>query len=104
MVKTMLALAVLFGLLPQEAHVNPKITIDPVPPTQGESVTITYDGPLPASLTIEWEDEDGDVTEQKVKISGPAGVKVTVPDNAEAMKVTDDAGLAFAAVTQIDPA
>lgn len=72
---------------------SPSITISPIPPTQGQQVTITYDGPLPANVTISWTPSS--IPDTSLHIPGPGrSVATTVPSNALSMEVTDDDGIA----------
>jgi len=81
----------------------PTITIDPIPPVQGQSVTVSYDGPLPASLTITFRDSKGEDTQVDLVIGDSGEASLTVPSDAETMKVVDNDGLADAAATNVTP-
>lgn len=83
MVKATLALVVSLLLV-----ADPRITIDPIPPVQGDVCTVSVTGMnLPVTLTIEWEDEFGQVSEQTITVGTSGSLRVDVPDWAEGMKV-----------------
>lgn len=85
-----LALAVLAVLLPEglrpEAMPQPTITISPMPPHQGETITITHTGPYPVTLLLDW---DPAAEPSKITITGSGGTQVGVPDGASSLVVTD---------------
>jgi hypothetical protein len=81
----------------------PTITISPIPPVQGQSATIEYTGPTPASLTITFRNEEGEDTHMDVMTNASGKVTVTVPSDAETMKVVDNDGLADAESANVQP-
>ena len=48
------------------SDVTPEITISPIPPTQGQQVTLTYTGANPNELVLTWELADGSESTQAV--------------------------------------
>lgn len=80
---------------------SPSITIDPIPPKAGSTATVTYDGPLPANVTITFDPSSDEPLQ--LKIESPGGVTVSIPADAETMKVTDDSGAADAESTHVEP-
>ena len=71
----------------------PTLTIDPVPPKQGQTAKIIADGPLPMNVTISFEPDS--IPDMNLTIGQSGEVEFTVPDNAESMQVTDDDGVAL---------
>jgi hypothetical protein len=65
---------------------TPVITISPDPPTQGQSMEITYTGTPGTTLNIEWTP---DAQPTSVTIGPDGKAKITVPSNATAGKITD---------------
>lgn len=71
---------------------DPEITIEPSPATQNDSVTISYTGTNPQTLSIEWvPDGAGPAT---VTTDANGTVTITVPSNATAMLVTGGGAIA----------
>ena len=80
---------------------QPTITISPIPPRQGEKMTITYTGKLPVTLELDW-DPAGTPSSVTIPVGGSA--TVTVPGNATSLIVADPTpGGASPASTTISP-
>ena len=73
----------------------PGITISPVPPVQGQQMTVTYSGPKPVTLDIDWRPTG--LSPTTVTITNDAGTTVTVPATATSVVVSDPTGAASAA-------
>jgi len=63
---------------------SPEITISPIPPVQGDTMKVTYSGPLPVTLTVDFH--PGEPFE--IDVTDSDGVDVDVPADAIAVKVT----------------
>lgn len=78
------------------------ITIDPLPPTQGQDARVSYTGDLPATLNIEWTPSGAGPAAIRIDANGEASL--LIPANAESLKIGDPSGTADAAATIIKPA
>jgi ABC-type Fe3+-hydroxamate transport system substrate-binding protein len=79
---------------------QPKITLDPMPPTQGQKMKVKYSGTLPVTLELDWDPAG---TPTSVTITAAAGESVIVPSNATSVIVTDPSGGANAVATMVNP-
>lgn len=78
----------------------PVITIDPMPPQQGQRMRITYTGARGTVLTIEW-DPAGVPTSVTIPASGV--VHVVVPANATSVWISDPTGGANSVQSVVAP-
>lgn len=99
------ALAAVLALATMGAMSNPSpqptITISPMPPHQGGIMEVSYDGPTPVTLEIDW-DPAGTPTSVTIP-RGKTKAKVKVPANATSVIVTDPVGGAPANGSVIAP-
>lgn len=79
---------------------NPVITISPTPPSVGDTITITYSGRKPITLTLDW-DPPGSPTSVVIP-AGNAGGTVVVPPGATSLIVGDPSGAAAPTSTTIN--
>jgi hypothetical protein len=62
--------------------------LDPMPPVQGQSVTIKWTGPTPTTILIDW---DPPAEPSSVYLaSGEDTVTITVPSNASSVAMSVD--------------
>lgn len=98
MLKLAMGLVLSLGFFQVDA-MEPQITISPIPPVQGQTATITYTGPLPANVTVTFKPSS--IPDMHLAIGLSGSVEITIPDNGETLKITDDDGLADAEAAHI---
>lgn len=95
--KALLALgcALLAAMMPAEGarmgdhDMQPVIGLDPIPPHQGDKLTVTYSGRLPVTLELDWHPSGSPTT---VTINSAGGTTITVPAGASSLIVHDPTG------------
>ena len=76
-----------------------KIGIDPIPPHQGDTMTVTTPGPWPQTVTVKF----GSDPAFNIEVTGAGGATVQIPTNATSVKVTDPAGVLTGNGSVIEP-
>lgn len=79
---------------------NLVITLDPVPPTQGSKVKVSYTGKIGTVLYLDWHPSGTPAT---VTIGADGTASVTVPTTATSLIVSDPAGGASPVTTTVSP-
>lgn len=77
---------------------TPTITLSPVPPSHGDTLTITYTGAAGTVLHLDWHPSGTPTT---VKIGNNGKATVTVPATATSLIVSDPVGGASPVSTTI---
>jgi hypothetical protein len=76
------------------------ISINPNPPSQGGTTTVSYSGQRPRTLTLSWTGTAGVAT---IEIPASGSATLNIPKGALAVKLVDPSGDANALWTIINP-